>query len=253
MSNHRLRQGFALVAALLAAALAGCASDTTSGITATDRGVFIPSGRAAVDITPKGETPSHPHSGHGIELGISAGSGDDTQALAAGALPVVFGGQTFSTSVPVTLAHDFDFRFYELAYRYRKFFGASQEFGIEALGGLAYADLDLTVSAPGQRASESLQSGGIVGGFGIVWKFRPSTSLQSRVTFFGSGDEEGVSYASRLDVYVAQAIGRHAALRAGFAGWNVRSERDYYDISTSNQSTIRVRFSGPAIGLDLMF
>jgi len=237
--------------ALLAALAAGCASDTTSGITVTDRSVFIPSGRFAVDISPKGEPPSHPHSSHGIELGLSGGSGDDTQGLATGALPVVFGGQQFNA--PVTLAHEFDFRFVELAYRYRKFFGASQEFGIEALGGLAYADLDLTVASPTQRASESLQSGGIVGGFGIVWKFRPTTSLQSRVTFFGSGDDEGVTYASRFDVYVAQAIGRHAALRAGFAGWNVRSERDYYDFSTSLLSTIRVRFSGPAIGLDLMF
>jgi len=241
-----------LAIALLAALAAGCVSDTTSGISITDRSVFIPSGRFAVDISPKGETPSHPHSSHGIELGLSGGSGDDTQGLASGALPVVFGGQTFSTT-PVTLAHEFDFRFVELAYRYRKFFGSTQVFGIEALGGLAYADLDLTVASPGQRASESLQSGGIVGGFGVVWKFRPSTSLQSRIMFFGSGDDEGVTYASRLDVYVAQAIGRHAALRAGFAGWNVRSERDYYDVSPSLLSTIRVRFSGPALGLDLMF
>lgn len=237
-------------ATLALAALAGCAGPTTSDINLTDRSSFVPSARLSVDIPPRAESPSEPHSAHGIELGLSGGSGDDTQNLAPGQRPVVFGGQTFNA--PSQLSHEFDFRFVELAYRYRRFFGAG-DFGIEALGGLAYADLDLTIASATQRASENLGNRGIVGGFGIIWRFRPGTSLQSRITLFGSGENEGVTAASRFDAYVAQALGRNAALRAGFAAWNIRSEREADDISTSSKSPIRVRFSGPALGLDLMF
>jgi hypothetical protein len=238
---------FALAAA---AALAGCAGPTTSDISMSDRGVFLPSGRVGIDIAPRGDAPARPHTGHAIELGASGGKGEDRQAIGAGSNPVVFGGQTFNA--PAELRHEFDFRFAELGYRYRRFFGDGS-FGIEALGGLGYAELDLTVESGAQRAGEKINSGGLVGAFGIVWKFLPATSLQSRLTVFGSGEEEGVTAAARYDLYVAQALGRHAELRAGFASWWVRSEREADDYSVSRNSQIRARFSGPSLGLGLAF
>jgi len=243
-----------IFAILAAAALSGCASTSNSDLRITDRGTFIPSGRLSVDIAPRGASvpqgPSVPHTGHGIEMGITGASGDDSQTLSAGALPAVFAGRTFT--VGDTLRHEFDWRFAEIAYRYRHFFGGGT-FGIEAIGGLAYAEFDLTVASATQRASEKLGSGGLVGGFGIIWKFLPTTSLQSRITLFGSGETEDVTAASRLDVYVAQALGRHAAVRAGFSGWGLISEREANDAFGSINSRIRARFSGVALGLDLMF
>jgi hypothetical protein len=239
-----------LAVAALAALLAGCAGPSTSDIAITDRSTFIPSGRVGIDISPHVENPSVPHTGHGLEVGFSGASGDDTQSLGSGARPVVFGGVTFNA--PTQLNHEFDFRFAEIAYRYRRFFGAG-EFGIEALGGLGYAEFDLTVSSPTARATDKLSNGGLLGGFGIVWKFRPTTSLQSRLTLFGSGRNEGVTAAARFDAYIAQALGRHAAVRAGVAGWSLTSEREGSDNFSSSNSQIRARFSGIALGLDLAF
>ncbi len=213
--------------------------------------VFIPSARVGIDIAPRGEQPSVPHTGHGVEIGFTGTSGEDGQTRTAGAPPLVFGGQTFLA--PTTLNYDFDFRFFELAYRYRHFFGASRTFGIEALGGLGWAELDLGVSSATQSAREKLQSGGLVGGLGIVWKFLPQTSLQSRITVFGSGDREGVTGAGRFDVFVAQALGRHAAVRVGLTSWGLTSERDDDDDFGSFNSHIRAGFGGLALGLELAF
>lgn len=229
------------------ALLAGCTTDTTN-INARDNSVFLPSGRISIDIAPEVSHPSVPHRGHSLELGASGGRGEDRQELTAGQDPVVFGGRTFNA--PAALQHEFDFRFLEAAYRFRRFFGTSQRFGIEVLGGLARAELDLTVSSPAQSAQEEMQSAGIVGGFGLLWKFRPTTSLQSRLSLFASGDEDGVSNAQRVEVHLAQAIGRHASLRAGYADWKIDSDREY---DTATRSAVRARFSGFALGLDLMF
>jgi hypothetical protein len=213
--------------------------------------VFIPSLRIGVDIAPRGEAPSVPHTGHGIEIGFTGTSGEDSQARTTSAPALTFGGQTFLS--PTTLNYDFDFRFLELAYRYRHFFGASRTFGIEALGGLGWAELDLGVSNATQSAREKLQSGGLVGGFGIVWKFLPQTSLQSRITVFGSGDREGVTAAARFDLFVAQALGRHAAVRVGLTSWGLASARDEDDDFGSFNSQIRAGFGGLALGLELAF
>ena len=242
------------VAALLAlAALAACSSTNTSDVRVQDRGQFVPSARMSIDIASHAKVPtppSHPHGGHAIEVGVTGGKGDDTQTLNAGDRPVVFGGQTIAA--PATLSNEFEFRYYELAYRYRKFFGEGT-FGIEALGGLGYAEMDVTVASGAQRLSENLGNGGLVGGFGIVWRFRPTTSLQSRWTLFLSGKDEGVSGASRVDLYIAQALLSNVGLRVGFVGWGVDSRREASEGSASFKSPIRMRLAGPALGLDVMF
>jgi hypothetical protein len=239
-------------AAILAAALvAGPALADHREIKVDDRSTFLPSMRLGIDIAPRVESPSVPHSGHGIEIGFTGGSGTDHQTRAAGAPTLTFAGQAFAA--PSTLNHEFDFRFAEIAYRYRHFFGATGTFGIEALGGLGYAEYDLTITSAAQRANEKLSSGGLVGGFGIIWKFRPTTSLQSRITLFGAGDREGVTGAARWDAFVAQALGRHAAVRVGLTSWGLASTRDEDDDFSSINSLIRSGFSGLALGLDIAF
>jgi hypothetical protein len=245
------------IAFVLAGALAaGSAAADHREIKVEDTSTFIPSLRLGIDISPRVEGPSVPHSGHGIEIGITGTTGKDTQTRDFGAPPLVFGGQVFAS--PNQLNHEFDWRFIELCYRYRHFFGAGQygeggSFGIEGLGGLGYAEYDLTVTTATQRANEKLGSGGLVLGFGIIWKFLPRTSLQSRITVFGSGENEGVSGAGRWDLFVVQALGRHAAVRAGFTGWGLSSTRDDDEDATTLNSLIRSGFSGFALGLDLAF
>jgi hypothetical protein len=212
---------------------------------------FIPSARIGIDIWPRGEQPSVPHSGHGIEIGFTGTSGEDGQTRTTGAPTLTFGGQDFVA--PTRLNYDFDFRFFEVAYRFRHFFGASRTFGIEALGGLGWAELDVGVSSATQSAREKLQSGGLVAGFGIIWKFLPQTSVQSRITVFGSGDREGVTGAGRFDVFVAQALGRHAAVRVGLTSWGLASQRDEDDDFGSFNSYLRAGFGGLALGLELAF
>ena len=62
-----------------------------------------------------------------------------------------------------------------------------------------------------------------------------------------------MSSVGRYEIQLEQALGRHAALRAGYAGWDVRSRREDDEFSSSNRSPIRVRFSGPTLGLMLSF
>jgi hypothetical protein len=238
----------------LLAALVCSSAFAQQDLEAIDRTSGIGSLRLSFNIAgePSLRGPAVPHSGHGIELGLSGGSGEDTQTLSVGQPVVVFGGRVFNLAG--TLQHEFDFGFLEVAYRYRRFFGESKAFGIEALGGLGIASLDLTTTSATARASDKLENWGLVGGFGIVWKFLPSTSLQSRITLFGSGEREGVTGAARLDVHVAHALARNIALRAGLVSWGIVSQRaGEDDEDDSINSRIRAGLAGLSLGLDIAF
>jgi len=240
-----------LLFALLTVLACGNALAQTD-IEAIERGTVTPSLRVSFDIAGElasGQGPAVPHSGHGIELGLSGASGKDDQSLGGGEF-VRFGNRTFTAASP-TLQHDMDFRFFEVAYRYRRFFG-SGVFGIEALGGLGFAELDLTTSSATQSANEKMSSGGLVGGLGIVWKFLPAASLQSRFTLFASGDEEGVTAAARLDVNIAWALARNVAVRGGLVSWGIGSSRSQTS-DTSVNSRIQAGLSGLLLGLDVAF
>src|SRR5262245_34075471 len=104
----------AVVVALLL--VAGCSS-TTSNIDIHDSSVAIPTVRIAVDIGEKPGPPSHVHTGHAVELGVTGAKGNDTFNISPGQQPIVFGGTIFA--VPQEVRAEFDFRFTELAYRYR--------------------------------------------------------------------------------------------------------------------------------------
>lgn len=228
---------------LVLVALAGCASETR--IEPEDHGVFLPSARVSVHLAPAtAEAPSALPAGHAVEVNLAGARNiEDRQRIPTDEDPVVFGGQVFSPGSQ--LQHEADFNYADVGWRWRKYFG-SGGFALETFAGLGFAELDLAVSSGAVVAREKLSSGGLVGGVGVVWRFRPTTSLQSRLTFFGSGDEDGIGSASRWEASIVQALGRNVAVRAGLGSWSVFSERD-------ERSDIHARFSGVTLALDLLF
>jgi hypothetical protein len=239
------------LAALLATlALAGCFGGTTSNIDIHDNGVVIPTARIAVDFNERPGPPSLIHTSHAVELGVSGATGKDDVQVSAGQQPIVFGGETFAT--PQNVKAEFDFRFVELAYRYRHV-SERRGLGFEALVGAAYARLGLRLIGATRTAAEKLDGGGIVVGLGTMVRLWPSGSLQLRGSGFASSTSEGVSSVGRYEVVFEQALGSHAALRAGYAGYDIRSRREDDGFSASNHSPIRVRINGPTLGLEVMF
>jgi len=235
-----------VLGALVGLTLAGCGTTAipTTTIDISDRGAFQPSLRVGWNISKVPGAPSDPQSSHGIEIGAMRTSGDDTQDLATGQSPVIFGGTTFNPAQ--TLRHETDLTYYDVTYRFRRFFGDGS-FGIEALAGLAQAFLDLTVSSATQRASESLSTTGFQFGVGGIWRLRPGTSLQARYTWFGSSKYYEDTTVSSVEFSAAQALGHNLVVRGGYAYTKVYSERvDFF-------SDIKVKLSGPTLRLELQF
>jgi len=235
-----------VLGALVGLTLAGCGTTAipTTTIDISDRGAFQPSLRVGWNISKVPGAPSDPQSSHGIEIGAMRTSGDDTQDLATGQSPVIFGGTTFNPAQ--TLRHETDLTYYDVTYRFRRFFGDGS-FGIEALAGLAQAILDLTVSSATQRASENLSTTGFQLGVGGIWRLRPGTGLQARYTWFGSSKYYEDTTVSSLEFSAAQALGHNLVVRGGYAYTKVYSERvDFF-------SDIKVKLSGPTLRLELQF
>lgn len=233
-----------VLAVLAAAALGGCGSNPAfKKVEIDDRATLIPSLRVSVPLSRHAEAPSEPQAGHALEIRFSGTRGEGSQTHGSGA-PINIGQQDFNA--PVTVAYDFEYTHAEAAYRWRKVPRAGA-WGVEALAGAGFGSLGITATAPGQRAVDGRDSVGLTLGGGGFWRWRPGTSVQARLTGFWSGDQGGVSSVLRSEVYLVQALGRNIALRAGYAAWQVDSD------SNGAASDIRLRFSGPALGLDLMF
>ncbi len=99
----------------------------------------------------------------------------------------------------------------------------------------------------------NLSDAGLVLGVGGIWRFQPATSLQVRLTAFGSGSTEGVTSASRFEVYVAHALARNLNVRAGLGSLSARSAREDDRDSNSTNSPIRASAGGVLLGLDFVF
>jgi hypothetical protein len=236
-----VKRSHLLVGALTAFSLGGCQS--TTRIDAEDNRLFLPSVRASVNLTRGMEAPSEPQDGHAVEFEVFRARGSDTQSLAAGQSPVILGGKTFSA--PQQLSNDFDFWFGDISWRWRKFF-AGRSIGLETFAGLGYSRLDLTVASSAQQASQHFSTRGPQGGVGLLWRLQPGTTLQARIAGFVSS-RDGINRAARAEVFLAKALGRNASVRAGYAGWEAKGQ------SLPDISDFRLRFSGPALGLEFDF
>lgn len=230
---------FAAAALLL---LGGCGSTpiATTPIEIRDQRSFVPNLKASFNFGKGVDTPSRPQDGHSIEVEVTGAKGSDTQTLGASESPVIVGGQTFTP--PQQLRHDFKFQYTDIAWRWRKFFGGGAV-GLEALAGLGYAGVQLSTSAAAPlRASESFYTRGVQGGLGLVWRSEAGTSVQLRVIEF-LPLRSGLTGVSRGEVYLNQALTNHITARIGYTGWQVDRE------TSTDSSDIRLRFSGPSLGL----
>jgi hypothetical protein len=223
--------------------LGGCCCATTR-IETKDTRVFLPSFRAAQNLTGGREAPSHPQDGNAVELGYTQVRGSDNQSLAAGSPPVQLGGQTFSG--PQELNNTFDFSMLDLSWRWRKFPG-NRSTGIEVLVGLANPRLGLAVSSMSNQASHSFDTTGVHAGFGLIWRLDATTSVQGRFAFFLASTHEGVNEARHGELSIAKALADKLSLRAGYSAWNV------YGQAQTGASDFRLIFSGPSLILELNF
>lgn len=224
---------------VLAAVLSGCAGNDIY----VGDGAFLPSARMSVGLTKHEGAPTAPQSGHAIEASYHGAKGHTDQEREVGDDPLIFQGIVFAP--PVDLNHDYSFRSGEVMYRWRKFFGQSQNWGLEVLGGVSHNIFYLTTTGGGASASQKFNTTGIALGVGGVWRFIPSTSLQVRLSFLGLNDREEVT-ANRFDVHVQHALARNLAVRAGITSWAI-------DVERSGNSDIRARLFGPAVALELAF
>jgi len=227
-----------LYGTLVACTLEGCGGIPPTNIEVNDNSVFVPNLRAGWNLTGPKETPSEPRSGHGIEFGALTASGSGSQSIGTGQLPVYLGDKTFSS--PQTLQHDFRFTYYDVFYRWRRFFGGGPV-GLEVLVGAAYTTVGFKVSSPTQQAAETFSSGGPSTGVGVIWRMRPGTSLQARYAFTISNYS-----VERVEGFLVEALGQNASVRAGYAWWKV-------DAVPPAGSEILINFSGPSLGLELQF
>ena len=234
-----MSRALACCTALAAVLAAGCTS-TGTAIDIGDHRVFVPSAR--ISIGTRGETPTDPQSGGALELGASYASGKGQQSLSAGQR-IDMGDQSFSG--PRETTNEVKAAMFEGALRQR-FFGASQRVGFEVLLGLAYSQLVFAVSSAGRRGANTDGSLGVLVGAGVLWRVQPGTSAQARLSFFRAGGFFGETEVNRVELALVQAVGRHAALRAGWSSWAI-------DASHLVGSEVSARLSGPMLGLDLSF
>jgi hypothetical protein len=232
-----------LLAGLLSTiVLTGCLSSTP--IVADDPHVFLPSLRVAVSLDEDKPAVSEPRTGYAIEFEYARAKGHGEQTLTTGESPVYYTGSTFTA--PNQLRNDFSFNYADVSFRWRKFF-KERSLGLEVRGGIGHASMDLTVASPTQRASDHFGNYGPQGGVGFIWRMRPDTSFNARLSGFVSSSEYGVKDLMRYELFVAQALGDNLELRAGYAKWGISGDAG---ISESN---FKSNFSGPMLDIGLNF
>lgn len=234
-----------LASIALAPALGGCFSTSPPAqtIDISDDNAFQPVLRGSVALTRRDGAPSEARTGHAVEFGGTRATGGSDQSLRAGNY-VSIGGSTFNG--PATLANEFELRQFEILYRFRAI-DRESGLGVDLLAGPAVHQLDVAVKSAASRASEDLTSGGPQLGLGVLWRIGRWTSVHLRGFYFFSGDDVGVTKASRVEAYLSQALGGYLAVRAGYSSWSLKSDRG------GAQSPISVEFRGPVLGLEVMF
>jgi hypothetical protein len=238
--------GIARVAAVAAACLlAGCGTKATN-VEIGDL-VFLPDLRLGGSF----DGAEGLQRGGGFELYATRASGSDTQRQTPGEPPVRYMDQVFDPPGEPHLQHEFRFNFLSASYRYRERMPQSAltpvPLWVEVLAGVARAEVDLRVTSVLREVSGLVDSSGVVVGGGLIFDLAPATRVQARGSvFIGSPGERDIQHALRLELFLAQALGKHLSVRAGYAGWRLTS-------AASNASKIHLDLHGPALGLELNF
>jgi len=250
MKSAAARLSKGIIMAMMIHAGAAAAADSAK-IEVSVQGV-IPTIGLSIDLAGDSSLISTTRTAHSIDLGYAYGHGTDKQSFYRGDKQVVFGGEIFTT--PQDLNYEMSIRFAHLGYRYRRYFGQRELFGIEGLIGVGWASLGLTATGRTQTASEYLSDGGAMLGFGALWRFRESTAMHLRLTGLSTGADTGVTSANRFEFGVSQALGRHFSLSAGVTRLSVYSAReDRVQSTPRNKSPINATATGLGLGLNVIF
>lgn len=216
------------------ALLGGCVPSGTT-IDIRDAHAFVPNARLSLG------QPGELSRGTAFELGVAQTHGRSSQTLAAGESSALRSG-TFSG--PRELSNEVRATMVDAAARFRT--SGTGNLWVEGLLGLGYADLAYTVSSGSRHVNDDTSQVGLLGGIGMVWQVLPGTSAQARLTLLNGMGIEDDTDVERWELALAQAIGRHAELRAGYMWWDIKTTRH-------RLSEVRSRISGPALGLALSF
>ena len=213
--------------ALLLLALAGCAVPPPA-IDVTQRGVFMPSGRASI--------------GEAFELAVGRAAGKSMQTLYAGE-----GVQLRDNGLagPRQIENEADIRIADAWLRLRTH-AAGQELGREVLIGLSLINADFTARSGATTLTDSWATQGLSLGMGFFYRPASSITLHARYSFTLTGRAIAQTHIHRLELAAVHPLGRNIAARAGYSWWAI-------DATPPTGSEITVRLSGPALGLDLSF
>ena len=223
------------VFALSSLVLAGCIPSGTT-IEIHDKNAFTPNVRLSLG------QPGEVRAGGAFELGVAQSRGRGTQFIPAGESSSL-GPETFYG--PREISSEARATIVEAAGRMRNF-SPEGKVGFELLGGLGYASYDFAMASGNRRVADGTSALGVVAGVGVIWRVLPSTSVHGRFSIFSSTGVTEESGVERWEIALAQAIGHHLALRAGYASWDVKSTR-------TGLSDVRARLAGPALGVELNF
>ena len=213
--------------ALLVLALAGCAV-APPAIDVTQRGVFMPSGRASI--------------GDAFELAVGRAAGKSMQTLYAGE-----GVQLRDNDLrgPRQIENQADVRIADAWLRLRTH-EAQQKLGQEMLIGLSLINADFTTRSGTTTLTDSWATQGLSLGMGFFYRPASATTLHARYSFTLTGRAIRQTHIHRLELAAVQPLSRNVAVRAGYSWWAM-------DATPPTGSEITVRLSGPALGLDLSF
>jgi hypothetical protein len=244
-----------LAGLLLALSLEGCSSNSTTRIDVRDNSVSVRELRMAYNFDHQKET-AFLHTGNAIEFGITNTSGRADQSLTSGQLPIILNQVVFNA--PQQIKNEFDFAFYDLAWRYRNFF--EEKFGMELSVGAGYSLIDLKSSSTTQIASQRFESSGARIEYGLLYLLSPSSSVQARAKFYWAPLQyTAVDSIARLELVYAKTFLKNFNLRAGLSRWQVsgHDDRSFFDSNQSvyrpSRSDFRLDFFGPTIALNLEF
>jgi hypothetical protein len=202
--------------------------------------VLLPSARISRRIASidRNADPSEVQSGLTAELGASSISGGDTIAIVGTSR---LGEVTFAA--PQDIDTEFDLKTIDASIRWRQFYGG-ESLGFDVFTGFGYADLVVKAASPTAQVEETLSSPTLRVGLGGFWRIVPSTSLEATATFLATN--RSFDHISGYDIKVVRTLGPHAAIHGGYSTWQLQS-------IGRNRSTIDLKFSGPAMGVDVKF